>query len=143
MNQYISFSLTFPQLSSLLSCQAFFQMMMTALSKNTMSLLLKSPVVTSGNPVTSLLFPAHPCFITDQLTDPHLVVTRKSLSVSAVAGKQQLAVRDALNMALDEELARDERVRRVVVVVSLEADVLLLRSSSWERRWLSMTGPTR
>ena len=142
MNQYISFSLTFPQLSSLLSCQAFFQMMMTALSKNTMSLLLKNPVVTSGNPVTSLLS-AHPCFITDQLTDPHLVVTRKSLSVSAVAGKQQLAVRDALNMALDEELARDERVRGVMVVVSLEADDLLLRSSSWERRWLSMTGPTR
>ena len=108
-----------------------------------MSLLLKNPVVTSGNPVTSLLS-AHPCFITDQLTDPHLVVTRKSLSVSAVAGKQQLAVRDALNMALDEELARDERVRgEVVVVVSLEADDFLLRSSSWERRWLSMTGPTR
>ena len=107
-----------------------------------MSLLLKNPVVTSGNPVTSLLS-AHPCFITNQLIDPHLVVTRKSLSVSAVAGKQQLAVRDALNMALDEELARDERVRGVVVLVSLEADDFLLRSSSWERRWLSMTGPTR
>ena len=63
--------------------------------------------------------------------------------MSAVAGKQQLAVRDALNMALDEELARDERVRGVVVVVSLQADYILLRSSSWERRWLSMTGPTR
>jgi pyruvate dehydrogenase E1 component beta subunit len=60
-------------------------MMMTALSKNTLSLLLKNPAVTS--------------------------VTRQSLSVSApVAGKQQLTVRDALNMALDEELARDERV---------------------------------
>merc|ERR1719211_932289 len=58
---------------------------MTALSKNTLSLLLKSPAVTS--------------------------VTRQSLSVSAaVAGKQQLTVRDALNLALDEELARDERV---------------------------------
>merc|ERR1712158_101261 len=34
----------------------------------------------------------------------------RSLSVSAVAGKQQLTVRDALNMALDEELARDEKV---------------------------------
>ena len=37
-------------------------------------------------------------------------MSRSPLSVSAVAGAQQLTVRDALNMALDEELARDERV---------------------------------
>merc|ERR1711953_5426 len=34
----------------------------------------------------------------------------RTWGVSAVAGAQQLTVRDALNMALDEELARDERV---------------------------------
>jgi len=60
-------------------------MMMAALSKNSMSLLLKSPAVTS--------------------------VTGRSLSVSSsAAATKQLMVRDALNMALDEELARDERV---------------------------------
>ena len=37
-------------------------------------------------------------------------MTKRSLSVSASAANKQLTVRDALNMALDEELARDERV---------------------------------
>jgi len=38
-------------------------------------------------------------------------MVRRSLSLSAQVGSKQLTVRDALNMALDEELARDERVR--------------------------------
>jgi len=59
-------------------------MMMAALSQKTLSLLVRSPTVSS--------------------------VTRKSLSLSAPAATKQLTVRDALNMALDEELARDERV---------------------------------
>jgi len=59
-------------------------MMMAALSQKTLSLLVRSPAVSS--------------------------VTRKSLSLSAPAATKQLTVRDALNMALDEELARDERV---------------------------------
>jgi hypothetical protein len=37
-------------------------------------------------------------------------MVRRSLSLSAQVGSKQLTVRDALNMALDEELARDERV---------------------------------
>jgi pyruvate dehydrogenase E1 component beta subunit len=36
--------------------------------------------------------------------------TRRALSTTAPAASKQLTVRDALNMALDEELARDERV---------------------------------
>merc|ERR1712142_302032 len=37
-------------------------------------------------------------------------VTRRTLSTTVSAASKQLTVRDALNMALDEELARDERV---------------------------------
>merc|ERR1712055_1011714 len=36
--------------------------------------------------------------------------SRRALSTTAPAATKQLTVRDALNMALDEELARDERV---------------------------------
>ena len=36
--------------------------------------------------------------------------SRKALSTSAPAASKQLTVRDALNMALDEELARDDKV---------------------------------
>jgi len=61
-----------------------FQMMMAALSQNTLSLLLRSPAVSA--------------------------VTKRSFSLTAPAANKQLTVRDALNMALDEELARDERV---------------------------------
>ena len=34
----------------------------------------------------------------------------RNFSVSSSVGAKQLTVRDALNMALDEELARDEKV---------------------------------
>ena len=37
----------------------------------------------------------------------------RALSLSAPAALKQLTVRDALNMALDEELARDEKVGRL------------------------------
>ena len=66
--------------------------------------------------------------------------------MSAVAGKQQLTVRDALNMALDEELARDERVSPEPGPAQTGDDddnSFLPRSLSWERRWLSMTELTR
>merc|ERR1712183_1142012 len=36
--------------------------------------------------------------------------TRRTLSTTSPAASKQLTVRDALNMALDEELARDEKV---------------------------------
>ena len=36
--------------------------------------------------------------------------TRRALSTTSPAASKQLTVRDALNMALDEELARDEKV---------------------------------
>ncbi|XP_049805531.1 pyruvate dehydrogenase E1 component subunit beta, mitochondrial [Schistocerca nitens] len=38
------------------------------------------------------------------------IATRRLLSTSAAASAQQMTVRDALNSALDEEMARDERV---------------------------------
>merc|ERR1712119_272391 len=56
---------------------------MGAVSGNTMSLLVKNAVSTA---------------------------TRRALSTTAPAASKQLTVRDALNMALDEELARDEKV---------------------------------
>ena len=56
-----------------------------------------------------------------------------------MVGKQQLTVRDALNMALDEELARDERVSAEPRHTVTGDNHLLLRYLSWERRWLSMT----
>ena len=37
----------------------------------------------------------------------------RALSLSAPVALKQLTVRDALNMALDEELARDEKVGRL------------------------------
>ena len=42
------------------------------------------------------------------------LVTRRALSLSAPASSQTLTNRDALNMALDEELAHDERVSFVL-----------------------------
>jgi len=57
---------------------------MSAVTSKTMSLLLKNTAVNS--------------------------VTRRALSLSAPASSQTLTNRDALNMALDEELAHDERV---------------------------------
>merc|ERR1712119_21318 len=56
---------------------------MGAVSGNTMSLLVKNVVNNA---------------------------TRRTLSTTSPAASKQLTVRDALNMALDEELARDERV---------------------------------
>merc|ERR1712119_19753 len=56
---------------------------MGAVSGNTMSLLVKNAVSTA---------------------------TRRTLSTTSPAASKQLTVRDALNMALDEELARDEKV---------------------------------
>jgi len=59
-------------------------MTMTAVSSKTMSLLLRNSAIQSA--------------------------TRRGLSLSAPAQNKTLTNRDALNMALDEELARDERV---------------------------------
>merc|ERR1711942_543392 len=60
-----------------------FQMNMAAVSGKTMTFLVKTAVNSAS---------------------------RRALSTSLPAASKQLTVRDALNMALDEELARDERV---------------------------------
>merc|ERR1712128_413964 len=60
-----------------------FQMNMAAVSGKSMTFLVKNAVTTAS---------------------------RKALSTSAPAASKQLSVRDALNMALDEELARDDKV---------------------------------
>ena len=39
-----------------------------------------------------------------------LFISARNFSVSSSVGVKQLTVRDALNMALDEELSRDDRV---------------------------------
>lgn len=38
------------------------------------------------------------------------VLSRRAFSTSKIASAQQLTVRDALNQALDEEMARDDKV---------------------------------
>ena len=45
--------------------------------------------------------------------------SKRCLSTTAPAATKQLTVRDALNMALDEELARDERVYFTLIIFGI------------------------
>jgi len=47
---------------------------------------------------------------TPKYLTPHNCLTKAALSTTAVSANRQLTIRDALNSALDEELARDSRV---------------------------------
>ena len=77
----------FSPLLSSLSTPAFFQMMMTALSKNTLSLLLKTPAVTSGTS-RDLSSPLSVFHNSPTNTEPHLTspCSHQKLPVSVRRG---------------------------------------------------------
>ena len=105
---------------------------MSTVSSKTMSLFLKNAAVKSG--ITWVMMSG--CFIIANVS----LVTRRGLSLSATASNKQLSNRDALNMALDEELAHDERVScSEILLKSSNNNVAYFRCLSWARRLLSMT----